>query len=104
MFGARSIFRRCRSCRSRLHDLLYFLTRSLGRVPGPLTDLVDDISGTMADLSRNVPSAMTDLRGHIACRMADRSSGFFNLRAAWKKTNGKDKPKDNFYGSIEHFI
>jgi len=81
-FGARSIFRRCRS---RLHDLLYFLARGPSRVASPLSNFVHGISGRMTDLSRDVPSAMTDLRGHIACRVADRSTGFFNLRAAGEK-------------------
>jgi hypothetical protein len=93
-----------RLCRSRLHDLLYFLSRGFSRVASPVAHVADDLSGAMADLSRDVPSAVTDLFGHIACGVTDRSTSFFNLHAARQETAGKNKRKDNFYGRTQHFI
>jgi len=68
-----------------------------------MPDVADDISGTMADLSRNVPSAMTDLLGHIARRVADRSTSFLNLRAARQKTTGKNHNQNNFHRGTQYF-
>ena len=77
----RSIFRR-----RRFHNLFYFLSRTVSRIPSARTNCARGIPGPMADLPGNIPRSMTDFFGDIAGRVANRSTSFFKLCASRQDT------------------
>ena len=58
----------------------------------------------MADFSSDIPSPMTYFRGHIARRVADGSTGFFELSASRKNTKDYGERQHGFNWMFDQWI